>query len=348
MLLCGAGSLPATEPRFGGAANGGQSAIFQVSGRLCQQRLLPQLYIGEVHGWEMMWFKVGPSESGLGVAVAPAPAVPAPRAASPRYRACHGTSLGRCLIGHRAPFRSQIGSRHLNAGLKPGTSSGSLCIHILNSKTLSNQADLNSTKATSLHAASARKLAHSVSPALGLIPDCLSQTPRSWPPMEVLSQMTDRSQRLPCCGTDNSTLQCCTTRPTGHCGTIFPTSWPAVRPRESLRPSALLSTRHRQELLEAVLAIHCHRCNHLMRPRCRAYTAISIHTAPNGCPTGHLSVPAPVHYGPCSVQEPSFSTIASRNFPREAVPAIDSCRTFNCRGSGTEFDHSGPSMVLEL
>jgi hypothetical protein len=64
MLLCGAGSLPATEPRFGGAANGGQSAIFQVSGRLCQQRLLPQLYIGEVHGWEMWWFKVGPSESG--------------------------------------------------------------------------------------------------------------------------------------------------------------------------------------------------------------------------------------------------------------------------------------------
>jgi hypothetical protein len=65
-----------------------------------------------------------PSESGLGVAVAPAPALPAPRAASPRYRACHGTSLGRCLIGHRPPFRSQIGSRHLNAGLKPGTSSG--------------------------------------------------------------------------------------------------------------------------------------------------------------------------------------------------------------------------------
>jgi hypothetical protein len=34
--------------------------------------------------------------------------------------------------------------------------------------------------------------------------------------------MTDRSQRLPCCGTDNSTLQCCTTRPTGHLRNHFP------------------------------------------------------------------------------------------------------------------------------
>jgi hypothetical protein len=119
--------------------------------------------------------------------------------------------------------------------------------------------------------------------------------------------MADRSQRLPAAAVDNSTLHRCTTRLRG------PNVLVPARPKGSPKSSALLSARDRTDLIEAM-------------------QIILSHYQTGG--TGHLSVFAP------NGRTGLFSSVAHHSArllleisPGSLYRAMDSCRTFDSRGS---------------
>jgi hypothetical protein len=180
--LCGAGSLPATEPRFGGTAicNFGRGSL-SGNGSWDDSRVgepkLPSQNGDVVHGWSLPGSEANQVSElrlhhrwqfqRLGL----------------HPRAWHGTSswaLSWLLIGHRSPFRSQIGSHHPQCGAQTWNLPSSKA-HILHSETLSNQANrtepqFNQPDAASPHAANARDLGHLANPVWLFAPDGQSVT----------------------------------------------------------------------------------------------------------------------------------------------------------------------------